>query len=59
MGVEANVNFSDNELRDEVLRWKEKYDNAAEELIKKESELEKQRKKLQKMILLQLNQKKN
>lgn len=45
LAVDSNVNFSDNELRDEVLKWKEKYDNAFEELTKKEEELEKQRKK--------------
>lgn len=44
-GLEANSNFSENGLRDEVLKWKEKYDNASKELSKSEKELELQRKK--------------
>ena len=42
-GVETNATFSEDSLRDEVLRWKEKSDNASEELSKVEKELEKQR----------------
>ena len=34
---------SDNGLRDEVLKWKEKYDNTYEQLEKAEKELEKER----------------
>lgn len=34
---------AENELRDSVLRWKEKYDNAYEKLEKRETELEKLR----------------
>lgn len=37
---------TENELRDSVLRWKEKYDNAYEKLEKKETELEKLREKV-------------
>lgn len=44
-GIETNVNSNENELRDEVLRWKEKADNASQELTKVEKELEKQREK--------------
>lgn len=44
-GVETNATFSEDSLRDEVLRWKEKSDNASEELSKVEKELEKQRTK--------------
>ena len=33
-GIETNVNSEENELRDEVLRWKEKADNASQELTK-------------------------
>ena len=44
-GIETNVNSEENELRDEVLRWKEKADNASQELTKVEKELEKQREK--------------
>ena len=44
-GIETNATFTNDELRDEVLRWKEKYDNASQELGKVEKELEKQRKK--------------
>lgn len=33
----------DNSLRDEVLKWKEKYDNTYEQLEKAEKELEKER----------------
>lgn len=44
-GVETNATFSEDSLRDEVLRWKEKSDNASEELSKAEKELEKQRTK--------------
>lgn len=44
-GIETNVNSDENELRDEVLRWKEKADNASQELTKVEKELEKQREK--------------
>lgn len=44
-GIEANATFSEDSLRDEVLRWKEKSDNASEELSKVEKELEKQRTK--------------
>ena len=44
-GVETNATFSEDSLRDEVLRWKEKSDNASEELSKVEKELEKQRPK--------------
>ena len=40
-GIETNVNSEENELRDEVLRWKEKADNASQELTKVEKELEK------------------
>lgn len=39
----ASQTLSDNGLRDNVLRWKEKYDNASEELKKAEKELEKVR----------------
>lgn len=39
----ASQALRDNELRDSVLRWKEKYDNVAEELKKAEKELEKVR----------------
>lgn len=44
-GIETNATFSEDSLRDEVLRWKEKSDNASEELSKVEKELEKQRTK--------------
>ncbi len=44
-GVETNATFSEDSLRDEVLKWKEKSDNASEELSKAEKELEKQRTK--------------
>lgn len=44
-GIQTNPNFAEGDLRDQVLRWKEKYDNAAKELSKAEKELEKQRKK--------------
>ena len=44
-GVETNATFSEDSLIDEVLRWKEKSDNASEELSKVEKELEKQRTK--------------
>lgn len=37
--------FAENELRDEVLKWKEKYDNCYNDLEKAEKELEKQREK--------------
>ena len=39
----ASRNLSDNELRDNVLKWKEKYDNISEELKKAEKKLEKVR----------------
>lgn len=45
LGVETNATFTENSLRDEVLKWKEKCDNASEELSKVEKELENQRKK--------------
>ena len=35
--------FSETELRDQVLRWKDKYDNTYAELEKAEEELEKTR----------------
>lgn len=44
-GIETNANFSEDSLRNEVLKWKEKSDNASEELGKVEKELEKQRAK--------------
>lgn len=44
-GVETNATFAEDSLRDEVLKWKEKSDNASEELSKAEKELEKQRTK--------------
>lgn len=34
-----SASLTDNKLRDEVLRWKEKYDNAYEQLIESEKEL--------------------
>lgn len=37
----ASGNLSDNELRDNVLKWKEKYDNVSAELKKAEKNLEK------------------
>ena len=37
-GIETNVNSEENELRDEVLRWKEKADNASQELTKVEKD---------------------
>lgn len=39
----ASQTLSDNGLRDNVLKWKEKYDNASEELKKADKELEKVR----------------
>lgn len=39
----ATQTLSDNELRDTVLKWKEKYDNLSEELEKSEKKLEKVR----------------
>ena len=39
----ASRNLSDNELRDNVLKWKEKCDNISEELKKAEKKLEKVR----------------
>ena len=39
----ASGNLSDNELRDNVLKWKEKYDNVSAELKKAEKNLEKVR----------------
>lgn len=39
----AYGNLSDNELRDNVLKWKEKYDNVSAELKKAEKKLEKVR----------------
>lgn len=36
----ASRNLSDNALRDNVLKWKEKYDNASEELKRAEKKLE-------------------
>lgn len=39
----ASRNLSDNELRDNVLKWKEKYDNISQELKKAEKTLEKVR----------------
>ncbi len=44
-GIETNATFSEDSLRNEVLKWKEKSDNASEELGKVEKELEKQRAK--------------
>ena len=44
-GIETNATFSEDSLRNEVLKWKEKSDNASEELGKVEKELEKQREK--------------
>lgn len=44
-GIKTNAIFSEDSLRDEVLKWKEKSDNASEELSKVEKELEKQRTK--------------
>lgn len=41
----ASRTLSDNELRDNVLKWKEKYDNIAEELKKAEKMLEEVRQK--------------
>lgn len=40
---EIDPTFRENELRDEVLKWKEKYDNSFSSLEKAEKELEKQR----------------
>ncbi len=45
LGVETNVSFAEDALRDEVLKWKEKYDNASVELSKTEKQLEDKRKK--------------
>lgn len=44
-GLETNATFSEGELRNEVLKWKEKYEVASKELTKTEKQLEKQRKK--------------
>ena len=33
-GLETNATFSEGELRDEVLKWKEKYEVASKELTK-------------------------
>lgn len=44
-GVSTDATFSEGELRDEVLKWKEKYDIASKELSKTEKELEIERKK--------------
>ena len=41
----ASQTLTDNGLRDEVLKWKEKYDNAYEELKKSEKTLEEVRQK--------------
>lgn len=45
LGVETNATFAQGELKDEVLKWKEKYEVASKELTKVEKQLEKQRKK--------------
>lgn len=44
-GLGTNATFAEAELKDEVLKWKEKYEIASKELTKVEKQLEKQRKK--------------
>ncbi len=44
-GLGANATFLEGELKDEILKWKEKYEVASKELTKTQKQLEKQRKK--------------
>ncbi len=48
----ASQSLINNGLRDEVLRWKERYDNAYQELLESEKQLTQIRKKLHKITQL-------